>query len=183
MRVLRGPSGGAIYCGVFRINYMPSSTLLSPVHSLIPALYMPKLEISSMKCAFNAENSAFFTEIVPLLSLYSTNLSLYMAHSSSAIPFTPDLACPFPLPPNWLQSECERLSVQNLALRMTISQLASECKQVEAKLEAGLERRKQRRNRRLAAEIPRYFQCEWCEKSYGSSAALMHHCLAKHSQS
>ena len=87
----------------------------------------------------------------------------------------------FPLHPDWLKCECERLSVQNLALSMTISQLASECKQVEAKLEAGLLRRRQRRNRRLAAQIPRYFQCEMCEKSYGSSAALTHHCLSKHS--
>lgn len=87
----------------------------------------------------------------------------------------------FPLHPDWLKSECERLSVQNLALSMTISQLASECKQVEAKLETGVLRRRQRRNRRLATQIPRYFQCEMCEKSYGSSAALTHHCLSKHS--
>lgn len=104
-------------------------------------------------------------------------------------PLTPFLGSP----EKWYQEECKKLDIQNMALRRTIDDLAVECSELKVKLqefdspEEDCSPRKnlKKRRRRVATDIPRHFQCDFCGKAYGyllrsSEGSLNQHLKLKH---
>ena len=93
----------------------------------------------------------------------------------------------------WLNDECSRLDIQNMALRQTLETLKKECRALtdkieeaeEARNEGEISRAAKKRRRRVANEIPRHFQCAQCSKAYGysslsSEGSLNQHIRLKH---
>lgn len=83
-------------------------------------------------------------------------------------PYMPVMPC---FNPAWLNNECDRLDIQNLALCRTIDDLTQQYEEMKKKLD-DLENpetsvKKEKRKRRVAKEVPRHFACPHCDKAYG----------------